>query len=306
MGKKCLFINNISENCGIYQYGKRLHGILRKSTRHYYGYVEVSSVEEYMETVKNLEHDCVIYNYSHAYFGWLTDDIIQKEKKNICIYHEFNLSCAFDLHLNTDSADIPTHERWHTLPRPLFEDMKLVATHREDSFPIIGSFGLALPQKGFEHIVKMVNREFDNATIRFHIPHSQFGDPDRKTLGDIIDRCVAVKRKPGIKLVITSHFLNDRDLLNFLNGNDINVFMYDSMDSRGLSSVIDYALSVDRPIGVSDSSVFRHIYDERVCMYQNSISSLIKNGTSHLAHFRDLWSNKNLIEKVDRLIDENV
>ena len=37
--------------------------------------------------------------------------------------------------------------------------------------------------------------------------------------------------------------------------------MYDSMVGRGISSTIDYALSVKKPLGISDSYMFRNIYD---------------------------------------------
>lgn len=300
---KILFINNVSEKCGIYQYGRRLHDILKKSNRHEYIYVEVASLEQYNEILKSVEHDYIAYNYSLAYFGWLTNETIQREKKNACIYHEFSVPVQFDAYVNTDSTHKDVSDGWFVLPRPLFEGTPL-SPRSVNKVPTIGSFGLALPQKGFERIIKTVNKEFGNAVIRLHIPNSQFADANGLTAGQIIERCIGIKRKSGIALEITTHFLDDLGMLDFLNGNDLNVFMYDPMGGRGLSSVIDYALSVDRPIGLSDSLVFRHVYGDGTCLYRNSMSDLIKNGTVGLKEFKEVWSNKNLIDKMDNIISE--
>lgn len=304
MRKRCLFLNNISEKCGIYQYGKRLCNILKNSQDNIYMYVEVSSMEEYEETLKNIEYDCIIYNYSAAYFDWLTNETMKKDKKNICIYHEFDINLKFDVYVNTDST-YSEHDIWYSLPRPLFENNNNINSNNNE-IPVIGSFGLALPQKGFEHIIKMVNKEFDKAIIKLHIPNSQFGDPDSDISNQIINRCKQIKRKSKVDLIITNNFLTDQQVLDFLNTNNINVFMYDNMSGRGLSSVIDYAISANSPIGISDSNVFRHIYDDSICLYRNSIREIMEMGTDYIDGFKKLWSNRKLIEKMDYIIGTNI
>ena len=71
--------------------------------------------------------------------------------------------------------------------------------------------------------------------------------------------------------MIHTDFVNENDLLIFLQSNTMNIFLYDNLHGRGISSTIDYALSVRRPLGISDSFMFRHIYSDEICLYKNSI-----------------------------------
>ena len=49
------------------------------------------------------------------------------------------------------------------------------------------------------------------------------------------------------------------------------------MIGRSASSVIDYAVSIKTPFGISDSYMFRHIYSDRICLYKNTIQECIDN-----------------------------
>jgi hypothetical protein len=100
--------------------------------------------------------------------------------------------------------------------------------------------------------------------------------------------------------------MDDEELLDFLASNTINIFMYDGMPGRGCSSVIDYALSVNRPIGISNSHMFRHIYSDEICLYKRSIADIIEKGNEYLDRFRQLWSEDRLIQIIDNFIYKNI
>jgi len=55
--------------------------------------------------------------------------------------------------------------------------------------------------------------------------------------------------------------------------------MYDKCENRSISSVIDYAISVNTPIGISNSLMFQHIYNDDICLYNVSIDECIKNNS---------------------------
>lgn len=57
------------------------------------------------------------------------------------------------------------------------------------------------------------------------------------------------------QLIITKEFISDQELLEFLADNTINIFMYDPLPQRGCTNVLDYALSVGKPIDISDSNM---------------------------------------------------
>ena len=93
--------------------------------------------------------------------------------------------------------------------------------------------------------------------------------------------------------------MNDIESLDWLNSNTINIFLYDTMTGRGCASTIDYALSVNKPIGISDSAMFRHIYSDAICVYKTPIRDIITNGLSHLQKYKQAWSPTKLIEKLE-------
>ena len=77
----------------------------------------------------------------------------------------------------------------------------------------------------------------------------------------------------------------------------MNIFLYDNMYGRGLSSVIDYAISAKKPIGISDSYMFRHIYSDEICLFKRSINDCITNSQKYIDKLFEENSNKKLINK---------
>ena len=297
--RKILFINHKKSQCGVYNYGKRLCTIWKNSLYLEFDYIEINSLEEYNDIIFS-NYNYIVYNYHILTMQWLTNDTITKITKNVGILHECT-SDLFDCLLDTASD----------IPRPLFNEIpnKIKSNNetiinfleygKEDNIPIIGSFGFGFINKGFDKIVKYVCEEFDNAIIKFVIPYSTFGDP----LGDqaqyISNVCYQINNKPNIKIRIIHEFLDDEDILYFLNNSTINLFLYDHMYGRGISSVIDFALSVNKPIGISNSYMFRHIYDDSICIYKQSITHCIHNSLFHLQQFKALHSQYNLTKTIE-------
>jgi hypothetical protein len=112
-------------------------------------------------------------------------------------------------------------------------------------------------------------------------------------------------KKSNIKLEITTDFLDDDGLLNFLASSTINVFLYDHMPERGLSSVIDYALSVKKPLAISKSHMFRHILaaSPSICYEDRTLSEIISSDSDPLQQFRDKWSPSNFIKRYETIIN---
>lgn len=256
-----IFLNHKQRQCGVYQYGRRTAAILAKSKKYNFIYCEATGESELEEFVSTYKPIAIIYNYVSATMGWLRKNTFIKLKgiAHYCIHHEGGdpLNGAFDKYIMTDSTFSDLGNKF-SIPRPLFEDYH--STIQSPSIPTIGSFGFGFNNKGFEKLVKLVNKEFDEAKIRLHIPFAFYGDADGSIAKSIANACQMHITKPRISLQVTHDFLTDEQVLDFLSGNTLNAFLYDEMIGRGLSSVIDYALSIRRPIAITRSHMFRHIY----------------------------------------------
>lgn len=308
-----LFLNSKIQQCGVYQYGKRVYDILRNCKNKNYIYKEIDNLNEYNLMQENYDIHCIIYNYHQLTMAWLNENNIQKVHKNIGIVHE-SPENLFDIILSIDPTINESPNKF-TIPRPIFENINdllqnyeastitihnFINKYNDVNIPIIGSFGFGCDHKGFDKIINMVNEQYDNAIIKLVISKAYF-DPNPNTLLNMMEKCNNITRKPGIELMISNDFFSNSDLLYFLRSNTINIFLYDEMNGRGISSTIDYAISVDKPIGISNSYMFRNIYSDNICLYKTSIADCITN-YEYIKIFKDIYSNKNLIEKINNII----
>jgi len=93
-------------------------------------------------------------------------------------------------------------------------------------------------------------------------------------------------------------------MLDFLSKNTVNAFLYEDTGNRGLSSAVDNAMAVKRPVAISNSTMFRHLFDvmPSVCVKENSLSAIIKNGFSPLQKHYDEWSAENQLWEYERIV----
>lgn len=297
-----LFVNHKQQRCGIYQYGYRSGQILNSSKLYNFLYIEVESEIEFLNSVKENNPVVVIYNYYLTTMNWLDRSFIKRLPNIIhCgLYHEGNLSDQFDYLLFVDPTHIDTHNSF-SIPRPLFETN---FSYSKPNIPIINSFGFGFEHKGFEKIVKLVNEQFDEAIIRLHISSGFYADKDGARAAGVADRCRNEMKKSNIQLTITHDFLTDTEILNFLGKGTLNIFLYDKIYGFpcGVSSVIDYALSVEVPIAISDSNMFRHIQNEKICVNNKSLIEIINDKNNTMLSYRNLWSKNNFIGKYEGII----
>ena len=93
----------------------------------------------------------------------------------------------------------------------------------------------------------------------------------------------------------------------FLDSTDLNIFLYDYVkpdNNVGISSVIDFALSVDTPIAISNSYMFRNIYNDNICLNKNSITHCIFNSNAHLDKYRREYSHKHFLDKIEYILNK--
>jgi hypothetical protein len=305
-----LFFNHKVENCGVYQYGKRMIDILKKDSEINYIYIEIDSYPEYYNALCETNNiSAIIYNYHDSTMTWLNTSNIQHNVKNIGIIHESS-AALFDIVFNID-PDAEENENNFSLPRPIYENIdemisigkttnpdiqQFIHAFTDTNIPIFGSFGFGFDNKGFDKIIKMVNDQYDHAIIKFVIPVAHF-DPEPTRIHRMRELCFRTNHKPGIILLITHDFFSTADILTFLKSNTMNLFLYDYMYGRGISSTIDYAISVKKPLGISDSYMFRNIYSDEICLYKNSIDDCLNRSVDYCSTFLKQYSHDELIRK---------
>jgi hypothetical protein len=296
-----LFLNHRTSQCGVYDYGLRLYRVWKDSTKYHFIYREVSSYEEYRECCSSVSTRVILYNFQDATMPWLHHETISKQHFNIGLIHECNPT-FFNVCLNAQSDIV----------RPLFTSIPdRISTTNESIIaflqyglnsgkPIIGSFGFGFNTKGFDKIISHANREFDEAIIKLITPYATYGDPNSY----VSNLCHGIVLKPGIEVKIIHDYLDSEDVLYFLNHNTINLFLYDYQHGRGISSAIDYALSVHRPLGISDSYMFRHIYDDSICVNKRSISYCMEHSMDYLQKYKEAFSPQKSIEAIENRLHQ--
>jgi hypothetical protein len=289
---KVLILNHSFVECGVYQFGKRVYELVADSGKIDYFYRVLHNREEYLKAVNSIKPDYIIYNYHWDRMPWLTEaDVTEnKNSKHYFIWHDGSIFKYYDKYLFFGACDtkiIPEDKRI-LLPRPLRE---YTSIYPKNAIPTIGSFGFCSVNKRYPEIITMVEKEFSEAQINFHITRPYFGDKWGYHLGNTISACRDSNKNPKVKLNITTNFISVDDLLTFLAGNDINVFNYTNDGNPGYSAALDYALSVKRPIAVTDAALLRVIATkETVLGKKNTIKTILNRGTEPLEGFYKAWS----------------
>ena len=308
---KVFIINHSVQNCGVYQYGKRFGKIAIKSKNHDFMYYEMDS-QNSLELEYNIHlPDAIIYNYLSGTMPWVNKDLVQKYRdkgvKQYLIVHNVGYETFFDYYLHQNPYSEFVDENNFALSRPLF-DYKPIEIDKSDDLLNIGSFGFGFRVKHFDQICRIVNEQlFDKKVqINLHLTSSYFC-PNANDISSIKQDCLNSITNDNIKLNMTHDFLTDDEMLNFLYKNDLNIFFYQNYNQyNGISSTIDYALSVKKPIAICKSNMFSHIYDVNpsICIENNSLINIINNGFTPLEDKYNSWTNENFINVLENIIEQ--
>jgi hypothetical protein len=309
-----LFVSHKTRQCGIYQYGISVAKALQKSTRYSFVYAECSSIEELKNEIVHSNPSVIIYNYYPFTMPWLSREVTQLFRlPQLGVFHEVTQEAAdeltqdlFDYHLCPDPTLVENNPF-------AFKTRRIIPPYLNSTYiqetVTIGSFGFGFPDKGFEHIVDVVQKEFDTARIRLNIPfHDTIKNPEGKDYAlTVMESCRRRLYKPGISLEITNDFLHGAALLDFLAANTLNVFFYDVDKFKGISSCIELALAVQRPIALTKCGMFRHMLHTQPSIFIEdgiSLKEVIANGIRPLVTFYNEWSEANFILDYESILDE--
>jgi hypothetical protein len=307
-----LVVSHSEKQCGIHEYGLNIVAALEKSTRYSFAYAECSNEIQLRWAVAQTRPSAIIYNYYPDTMPWLTSEMTTRYKvPSLGVMHEVTQEKAdratqemFDYRLCPDPTLVENNPN-------VFKTRRLIPTYySRESVPdvvTIGSFGFGFGDKGFERLIETVRQEFDEAKIVLNLPFNDVvsSQLQQRAMAKIKEAGARIS-KPGIELVITHDFLSKTQLLDFLASNTLNAFFYDTNKYQGISSTIEHALAVRRPMAITKCGMFRHVSSANpsICIEDSSLKRIITNGIAPLEPFYDEWSEPNFILDYERILTD--
>lgn len=303
---KALFINSSSKKCSIYQSGKMIFDCLRQSKKVSFDYIEIDSDNRFIP----VGYDFYLFNYHYATMGWLDLKELKRHFSYIMTIvlevlpnNPFPLvdDKAFDAYLAIDPTMESDNPKVFAFPRPLEKTLDIDLSEESET-PIIGSFGMPTHGKGFDLIIKAINKEFDKAIFRLNLSKADFVPNYEEIIQYYTDLCRQTA-KSGIEVQVTSDFMTKEELIKWCASNTINCFFYDR-NQPGLSATTDQAITSGRPLLISDNPTFRHIHKYIKPYPEWSIKEAIVKTPSIIKQIQKDWSQEAFAATFDDMISK--
>ena len=292
-----LFVNHKNVQCGVHQYGRNMVEQLNKLSCIRLHYTAVDNSKEFFASYDRINPSAIIFNHYPFTMPWLTQDLaIGLSVPKLGFLHEMNDESVaeldntlFDWHLVPDPTIQSTRTDVFQVPRLLLNYCNYFPLPK---IPTFGSFGFGFPSKKFPECIDQIQDEYDEAKIVLHMPFNKLVDPGGKITKSTVRECKSFMRKPGISLSIRHSFVSPKRLLDSLAKNTANIFLYDETISKGISSVLEYAIASRRPLILNDCPMFRHVTSQvpEISVRNRSIKDIVSDGISPLVPFYNEWS----------------
>lgn len=295
-----LFLNHGYCQCGIYEIGQRIFGLLDQTKLPCtYFWTTPYDAPTYRSIVEQCKPTHVIYNYYPGTLCYVTKAELANfpDVKHIGIIHDpldpkfiEHVDNTFDAWIIHDHTNpLPSKKKFTTV-RPI---PRFIPTESPKTFSI-GSHGFTCNVwKQYELMLHYINNQFDEVEINFHLPTATFSGGDAN-----YDHWWNQITKPGIKLNITTNYLLEQDLISFLSRNTINMYFYNTHGDPyiGVGGSADLAIASQRSLLVNSTYMYRHLH-EALGFYEqtNSIGSSIDN-TKAVKRLYDEWSPERITD----------
>jgi hypothetical protein len=308
--KKVLVFTGPEQNCGIYQYGASLVDAFNEASSEYV--FELVPTDDRMfarDRIANEMPAAIIYNHHPWTLGWLDSGFTRPVRNELGIkqimitgHEHINQYVGVDAYVHTDPRFIPHGTSYAAIPPVIYYDD---VTYSPPSDVVkIGTSGLANRTKNIDRIIEIINEQFTNDVIfNLHIIDGQYIDPSGALTNNLIASCRSIA-KSNVDVRVCRDFFNRKDLVKWLNGNDINLYVYNSASQvPGVSASIDKALASKKPFGVNSDILLSHVRKPYNNLDRVSIQSIIDAGIEPLQEFYDEWNPKTLVERYENIIN---
>ncbi len=302
--------------CGISLSGNMYASAFSMSTKYNVYKIAVNSGEQVFRMYEKYDPKIIIYMFCERSSPWMMEldwknkipckhvvldaDATQKSVNNFHSSKFYN----FDSYISIDpSLDIEfctnVYKVSHLRPdviAPEYIDTGIVK---------IGFHGSATLNKGILELTDYVQQNFDDAELRFHCPLDYVhGGNSNKILLDNIDMVKNKIYKPGIKFFITTDIVSDQELINRISQNTVNCYFNRNDPYSLTSSSVHAALSARRPIAIRKSkpTIGYWNVNPSICVEENSITNIIKNGFEPLEFLYEKHSPTNICKEFESIV----
>jgi hypothetical protein len=305
--KKVLIVTGPEVECGIYQYAWAAYNILKHSTKNQYDFLPTDNSEEFMRRVR--DYDVVIYNHHPHTLNWLSSGTTRPLHndgvvKQIVIYgHEHkNKFTGVDAYIVTDPyAEVSENEYNGMPPVKYYENIDYTSPK---GVVKIGTSGIGNRTKNLPQIINLINEQFtEEVILNLHVSDGKFVDPSGRLSEDLAN---IVKRRanPNVRVQVTRAFLDKKELVSWLNENDINLYWYETPNVPGVSGSIDRAIECKKPFGVNESSFLSHVRRNFNDLNKVSIKQILAGGIEPFSEFYNIWNPEKFIEHYESIIEK--
>jgi SAM-dependent methyltransferase len=308
---RVLFANYAVANCGVHQYGQNLFDVLRESRRYDFIYAGIASLEDLDAAVAGTGSDVILVNHHPQTMPFIRVNGPRRyQVPCIAVMHELTKEEADGLGSNFLQYYVMGDPTLRTGNPRVFTTGRIIPAYNNHS-PLpdvvtIGSFGFSVGSKGFRRVVDVVQEEFDEAVIKINIPANGIIDKDAALAREQLERCRQRLWKPGISLVGTHDFLDGSGLLEFLASNTLNAFLYDYLPRAGISSAVDQAMTARRPLAITRSVMFRHLFGLKppITIEDASLTEIIRNGIEPYRHLLVEWAPDRIRQRYETILGQ--
>lgn len=343
MKKRVLFITQHitgdKAGCGVGQLGNLLGQTLTQHPLYNFNVLYSDSVAEVITHLvrESYAYDAIVYNYHPGTTPWMAQLGLRRSHphiKHIRIWHDSHngvadkwisnntfqssvLSGTWDNPNNFNYSNDPNWEYLLMFDPTLTGNEYVFITNRimpasptveykELEKPKIGFHGFGISHKGIARLAAMVQNEFDEATLRLHIPAAYYGGPYHYNAQNRIAEVNQIITKPGINVEATFDIWDNQTIVNMLAQNTINCYLYDYLDKAGLSSSIDFALAARRPIASTRSHQMRHLWNltPSILVEEKSLKEIIAQGTAPLKQLYIDYSPESVLNDYTKILQK--
>jgi hypothetical protein len=302
-----LFVNSKKATCSIYESGLMIYDTLKRSSKYGLRYFETTRMPN---TPKNSEeyipngYDFYVINW-HFSTNKVPKSVLQKLSgikiapvlevgvTDTFVYTDRSL---FDAYLILDPTKQPERNSY-IFGRPLELAENIKPQLEKLSF---GSFGLHIPGKRFEDIIKVATDLNEDCIVRiniwqgvyvFNMHLSATFDTWRKLAG------------PKVDLRLTSNYMDKQELISWCSEHSLNVFPY-YRDAPGLAATTDQAIASGRALAVTYCSTFRHLFPYISYFPKQSYLELIESTPPGVKQMQIDWHPDKFVEKFEEVLTD--
>lgn len=310
---KIAFITNPPVQCGVAQFGQNTLYALRTYSQHEFHEFPLAGRDDFEKAFPAIAAaDLALYNYHPFTLPFITPYEVGRTKKPaIGLVHEYDYLTAHSAHADIfryrivpDPTVVSRTSGLWAVPR-IIRQNRIVARNSDETVTTIGTIGFLTPGKDFSELTDFSARHFKKAVLRVHAPSPYYGEKQDEIMKQM-DEYLREKCVGKMELIISHEYLSPDGLVNFLAGNDLNAFFYDEQSGRGVSSVIDFAIASERPMVLSNCSMFRHIrhFAPELFLANTPVRQILETGGESCKRLKALWTPEKAARAYDDVFTE--